>query len=221
MIPPQSLAAASARGGEVILQPRHQLDQVARPVAVVELGRDDLPAVAAGAGRAWQREQIGSAGNAGGGATLDGRGADLLVAHHAEQLAEAGDLLLINRVEGLGRDVAAGDAGAARRNDNIDGRIGNPGLELGDDRALVVLDDALGRELVARSLDQLGQGLAGFVGGFVAAVGNRQDRDVDGQEGALLTDWRRHGDYPALGCRERYRSAIDPRQAHRARVSAG
>jgi len=77
----------------MLLQPRHQLDQIARAQPVVELVPDNLlPAVAAGAGRAGEREEIGAAGDAGGGAALDRRSADLLVAEPAEELAEAGDL---------------------------------------------------------------------------------------------------------------------------------
>src|SRR5207302_6493427 len=80
---------------QVLLEARHQLDEIARAEAVVELvDEDPLPGVAAGAGRAGQREQIGAAGDPGGGAALDRRGADLLEAEPAEQLAKPGDLLL-------------------------------------------------------------------------------------------------------------------------------
>src|SRR5882672_10659543 len=98
-------------GLQMLLQPRHQLDQVAGPEAAVELPFENIvPAVAAGAGRAGQGEEIGAAGDPAGGPALDGRGLDLLVGEHAEQLAEALDLLLVDLPEGLGRDVAAGDA---------------------------------------------------------------------------------------------------------------
>src|SRR5271166_3570919 len=92
------------------LQPRHQLDEVAGAEAVVELvHQDPLPGVAAGAGRARQGEEIGPAGNPGRRPALDRRGPDLVIAEPAEKLAKAGDLLLIDAVEGLGRDVASGD----------------------------------------------------------------------------------------------------------------
>src|SRR5579864_7390335 len=105
----------------MLLEARHELDQIAGAVAIVELMPDDvLPAVAAGAGRARKREEIGAAGDAGGGAALDRRGADLLIAEPAEELSEAGDLLLIDGSEGLGRDVAAGDTGAAGSDHHID-----------------------------------------------------------------------------------------------------
>src|SRR5262249_21763370 len=119
---------------QMLLQAGHQLDEVARAEAVVELGPEDaLPGIAAGAGRSRQGEQIGAAGDPRGRAALDRRGADLLVALPAEQLAEAGDLLLVHIVEGLRRHVAAGDAGAASRNDDIDLRVGDPRPELRDD----------------------------------------------------------------------------------------
>src|SRR5665213_1476040 len=201
---------------QMFLEAGHQLDQIAGPLPVVELVLDDVfPAVAAGAGRSGQREQIRPAGDAGGGAALDRRGTDLLIAEVAEQLAEAVDLLLVDGLEGLGRDVATRDAGPPGRNDDIDLRIGDPAPERGDDVTLIVPDDALGRDAVPRRLDQLDKRAAGFVGGFVAGVRDRQDRDVDGQEGARLIDFGRHGDRSARVDRERYRSAIDPQQAHR------
>ena len=64
------------RGGgsafQVLVEARHDLDEVARPIAIVELVDEDVvPAVAARAGRAGQGEDIGAAGDAGGGAGLD------------------------------------------------------------------------------------------------------------------------------------------------------
>src|SRR5207244_12027144 len=99
----------------MLLQPWHQLDEIARPEPVVELMDEDaLPGIAASARRPRQCEQIGAAGDPGGGAALDRRGADLLVAEPAEQLAKPGDLLFVDAVEGLRRHIAAGDPGAAR-----------------------------------------------------------------------------------------------------------
>src|SRR3546814_7759327 len=64
-------------------------------MAGVELELQDvLPAVLAGRGRPGQREEVGAVGDAADGAALHGGGVDLLVAQHAEQLAEALDLLL-------------------------------------------------------------------------------------------------------------------------------
>src|SRR5204862_7790167 len=109
---PPPLAAARLLTGLfrlVFLQSRHQLDEIARAEAVVELVDEDaLPGIAAGAGRARQREQIGAAGDPGGGSALDRRGADLLLALPAVQVAEAGDLLFVDAVKCVGGDVAAG-----------------------------------------------------------------------------------------------------------------
>src|SRR5713101_3676601 len=105
----------------MLLQARHQLDEIARTEAVIELvDEDPLPGVAAGRGRAGQRKEIGAAGDPGGGAALDRRGADLVVALPAEDLAEPGDLLFVDAVKGFRRHVAAGDAGAAGGDDDID-----------------------------------------------------------------------------------------------------
>src|SRR5580700_8724664 len=109
-----TLSPRTGRRNSLLLQPGHQLDEIAGAEAVVELMDEDaVPGVAAGAGRAGQREQIGAAGDPSGGAALDRRGADLLVALPAEQLAEPGDLLLVDAVERLGGHVAPGDPGAA------------------------------------------------------------------------------------------------------------
>src|SRR6266700_7782063 len=61
-----------------------------------------LPGVAAGARRARQRKEIGAAGDPGRRPALDRRGADLLIAEPAEQLAEAGNLRLIDAVKASG-----------------------------------------------------------------------------------------------------------------------
>src|SRR6185295_2121553 len=109
------------------VQARHELGEVAGAEADVELETQDVvPAVLAGAGRAGQREDIGAVGDARGGAALHGRGADLLEADPAEGLAEALDLLLVQALHRLGRDVAAGDAGAAGRDHDLDLGIVDP-----------------------------------------------------------------------------------------------
>src|SRR5437868_5878325 len=108
----------------MLLQARHQLDEIARAEAVVELvDEDPLPGVAAGARRAGQSEKIGAAGDPRGGPALDRRGADLLEAEPAKQFAKPGDFLFIDAVEGLGRDIATGDPGPAGRNNHIDLRV--------------------------------------------------------------------------------------------------
>src|SRR5437764_9165085 len=74
---------------QMLVEPRHDLDEIAGAVAVIELVYEDLvPGVAAGPGRTGQAENVGRAGNAGGGAGLDRRGADLGVAHQKKQPRE-------------------------------------------------------------------------------------------------------------------------------------
>ena len=67
---------------QVLVEPRHDLDEIARPVAVVERAPGSRPGVAAGARRARQTEDVSGAGDASGRAGLDRRPADLLRAHH-------------------------------------------------------------------------------------------------------------------------------------------
>src|SRR6185437_13289355 len=72
-------------GRLAFVQARHELGEVAGSEADVELeAQDVVPAVLAGAGRAGQREDVGAVGDAGRGAALHGRGADLLEADPAE-----------------------------------------------------------------------------------------------------------------------------------------
>src|SRR6266700_7088461 len=75
---------------QMLIQARHDLDEVARAIAIVELMHEDLvPGIAAGAGRARQAEDIGRAGDTRGRARLDRRGADLGMTHHEKERGEA------------------------------------------------------------------------------------------------------------------------------------
>ena len=86
----------------MLLQPGHQLHQVAGAVAVVELPHQDVvPAVLHCAGAAGQREQIGPARHPADRARLHGGRADLLEAEHAEQLPEALDAFLESKSSGI------------------------------------------------------------------------------------------------------------------------
>src|SRR4051794_37263844 len=79
--------------------------------AVKLKAQDAPPAVFPRAGAAGEGEGVGPLGAPADGAGLHGRGADLLVAQHAEQLAEALDALFQHAVESLGGDIAPGDPG--------------------------------------------------------------------------------------------------------------
>ena len=178
----------------MLAQARQELGEVAGAVADVELVAEDVvPAVAAGAGGAREAEDVGTGGDAGVGARLERGGADLRVAQHPEQLAEAGDALLGDLGQGFGRDVAAGHAGAAGGDHHLDGGIGDPGAELGRDRALVVADDGARREAVAGGLKAGDEGVAGTVIGGRARVGDGQDRDRQRLERDGLVDSPGHG----------------------------
>ena len=171
---------------QMLVEPRHDLDEVAGPVAVVELVHEDLvPGIAAGAGRARQAEDIGRAGDARGRAGLDRRGADLGVAHHQEQGREAVHALLEQRLDRLRRHVAAGEAGAAGGDDHVDRRVGDPVFHLRADLLDVVGDDGARRNGVARLLDALGKRRAGLVVGELARVGHGQHRDFSGMNCAV------------------------------------
>src|SRR3954466_8250702 len=70
---------------QMLVQPRHDLHEIARPGAVIELLRQNaVPAVAAGARRSRQTEDESRAGSPGGGAALDSRSPYFGVAQHME-----------------------------------------------------------------------------------------------------------------------------------------
>src|SRR6516165_5085763 len=111
----------------MLLQSRHQLDEIAGAKSVVELvHKNPLPGIAAGARRTRQRKKIGTTSHTRGCAALDRGGADLVVAKPSEELTKTRDLLLINTVEGFWCDVSPGDACAAGRNHDVDLRVCDP-----------------------------------------------------------------------------------------------
>src|SRR5712664_4269089 len=82
--------ALGFRAPQVFVEPRHDLDEVAGPRPVIELGREDaVPRIAAGTRRSRQAEDKGGARNARGGAALDRRSADLGIAQHVKRDREA------------------------------------------------------------------------------------------------------------------------------------
>src|SRR5512145_659483 len=120
---------------ELFFEARHQLREIARPRAEVELRRDQLvPTGCAGARRARQAEDIGGVRDTGETARLQARRADLLVRDRAEQLAEAVDLFVEQHSDRLRRSVAAREARAARRDDDLDFLVGDPRRHYSADR---------------------------------------------------------------------------------------
>src|SRR5205814_10084958 len=98
---------------QMFVQPRHDLDEVARPRAVVELrGQNAVPAVTAGAGRTRQAEDEGGAGDARGSAALYRGSANLGVAQHMKGDGKPIHPLFEQRLDRFGRHVAAGKTGA-------------------------------------------------------------------------------------------------------------
>src|SRR5260370_9945892 len=82
-----SRAAGFDSAFEMFLQPRHQLDEIARTKAVVELVDEDaFPDVAAGPRRAGESEEIGAAGDSRRRPASARRSADLVLAEPAEEL---------------------------------------------------------------------------------------------------------------------------------------
>src|SRR5918911_5286949 len=112
----------------MLVEPRHDLDEVAGSVPVIELElQDAVPGVAAGARAAGQHENESGIRDAAGRARLDRGGADLVVGNAVKDLREALHALLEQWLDRLGRDVAAREARAARRDDHIHFGVLDPG----------------------------------------------------------------------------------------------
>src|SRR3954453_23138224 len=141
--------ALRLRPAQMLVQPRHDLDEIAGTRAVVELGNEDaVPAVAAGAGRAGKTEDVGRARNPRSDTALDRRRADLGVAQHVERDRKAVHALLEQRLDRLRRDVAPGEAGAAGGDDDIDAGIRDPAADRAADRLDIVGDELARGEMV-------------------------------------------------------------------------
>ena len=153
----------------------------------VELRRKDaVPGVAAGPGRARQREEIGSARHPGAGPALHRRGADFLVGEQGEQHPERGDRLLVDRRVRLDRHVPPGQPGAAGGDHHVHPGIRHPAPEPRLDlRRLVPHDRPVGQHM-PRCLQPLDQQVARMVLGRAARVRDRQHRDPDRQESGPL-----------------------------------
>ena len=122
----------------------HQLDYRYGPCNFV-------PGIAAGAWGARQAKNVSAVGKPGGGARLNRRSADLRQTHDQKQRRERLHLLFEQRLDRFRRDVAAGEPGSAGGNDDIDHRIGDPGLDARADRLDVVGHDAaLGDDMSGR-----------------------------------------------------------------------
>src|ERR1700733_10127058 len=133
----------------MFVQPRNDLDEVAAPRAIIELGVETpVPAIAAGAGRTRQAEDEGRACNARRCATLDRRRPDLGMAQHMKGDGKAVHPLLKQRLDCFRRYVAAGKAGPAGSDDGIDAFVRDPALDDDADRIDVIDDDLPRGELV-------------------------------------------------------------------------
>src|ERR1700740_3489452 len=92
--PPRRSTETLSHLAAVFFQPRHDLDEVAGSVAVIELPLENaVPGVPAAARRPRQAKNVGALGDAAAGARLDRRRRDLLICDHEEDGREAVDFL--------------------------------------------------------------------------------------------------------------------------------
>src|SRR5687767_14850432 len=98
----------------MLLQPGHDLDEVAGCVSIVELVlEDEIPAVATGAGRTRDAKDVLALGDTGGRSGLNGRGADFGKRHVMKGDGETLDLFFKERTHGFDGDIEAGETRAA------------------------------------------------------------------------------------------------------------
>jgi hypothetical protein len=109
---------------------------------VGELGEDQArEGELDGGGGTWQCEDEFVGGNAGGGAAEHGAAGDLLVAEHAEELAEAVEAQVKAALDDGNGLVARADAGAAGGEDGVDVVAGQELIEQALELSGVVGDD--------------------------------------------------------------------------------
>src|SRR5579871_4332914 len=99
-----------------------------------------------------------------------------------EDRGETVDLFFENGLEGLHGDVSPGEARAARRDHDVDRRIGDPFFQLLRDRVVIVTKERARSKLVARVFDACDERIAGDVIARASRVRDRHHRDADGNK---------------------------------------
>src|SRR5687767_15597635 len=133
----------------MFLKAGHDFHEIAGHMAVVELIlQDQIPSIPAGAGRAGEAKNVFSPGDAGGGARLNRRCADLAMGNEVEDDGEPFDFLFEERTHRLDSDVKTGETGAAGRYHHIDVGVLEPGPQLAADGRDAVLDKRADRKSV-------------------------------------------------------------------------
>src|ERR1700722_5403348 len=127
--PPLYGCAFGFGAAQVLIEPGHDLDEIAGAIPVIKLMHEDsVPRVLACAGGARQAEDVSRPCHTRRGARLHGGRADLAMAHHEEEHGEGVHALLKQRLKGLRRDVASGEARTAGCYDHVDRGISDPRL---------------------------------------------------------------------------------------------
>ena len=148
----------------MLIQPGHDLDEVAWPVPRIELkGENLVPSVFAGPRAAGKRKQVCAIRHATTGPALNRRCSDLVHRHDREDRRKGIDLLFVDIPVCLDTDIASGQAGAASRQDGIDFGIGAPGAKLLCDLVpLIGKNDPIGHDVASR-FDTADKSVAGAV----------------------------------------------------------
>ncbi len=103
----------------------------------------------------------------------------------AEQLAEAVDIFVQQRLYRLRSVVAGGETGTPGDQHHLHVFAGDPAADAGADLPEVVLDDGPLGQGVAGALQAVDQRLAGGIGIDVAGIAHREHRNAQGLEFAV------------------------------------
>src|SRR5882724_9573415 len=109
----------------MLIEPRHDLNKIARPGAIIELSRENtIPTIPTRTGRSRQAEDECRAGYTCGGATLNRRCSDFGMAEQMKRNGKPIHTLFKQRLDRFWRDIAAGKPCPTCGDDRIDRRIG-------------------------------------------------------------------------------------------------
>ncbi len=142
--------------------------------AVELLLQDAVPGRLAGAGGAGQAEHHGTVGQPPKTAALDRRATDFLVGKLTEEFAEALDFLVEQHANGFRRGITSGEACAARRQDDLHGRVRDPLADHGAQLVDVIGHDTLFMQRMASRRQVVDQCVPGAVIFCGACIGDGQ-----------------------------------------------
>src|SRR4030095_8495580 len=129
------------------------------------------------------------------------RRANLLVAEHAEQFAEAGEQLLEQAIDRFKRAVARGNSRTPGRDNHSSAFIHQADVHGSDDRRGIIANDRMTGDAVPPALEKLADRLSAGIVGFGSGIADRQDETGYGNRRVSFVLLNaHHRDYMELEC---------------------